>query len=110
MGFLVLVSAACLTAQVVLTDYGDSGARSGVFWFAVGCWLLWLVHARHNRVARILLASSGIVGTAVYAVRAVTDPHAALLALLFLGEVLPLLAPPVTAHVRPKPKDPEAAT
>jgi hypothetical protein len=88
---------------VSLTDYGENGIGAAVFWFVVGCWLLWLVHARRSRVARLLVGASGMAGAVIYGVGAVADldPHSGLLALLFLGEALPLALPPVGAHVRP---------
>src|ERR1700712_4718596 len=76
-GLLLLVAGACLAGQVTLTDYGDNGVGAAVFWFVVGCWMLWLVYRRHSRVARILLFSNSLIGAVVYGVGAVTDPRAA---------------------------------
>ncbi len=111
MGQLVLVSAVCLAAQVVLTDYGKDGVGAAVFWFVIGLWMLWLVYRRHSRVARILLISTSLIGAVVYGVGAVTHPRDALLMLLFLGEGLPLVFPQVADHVRPpEPPPPSPET
>src|SRR5689334_8766874 len=56
-GVLVLVSAVFLGLQVSMTDYGENGVGAAVFWFVIGCWLLWLVHARRSRVARLLVGA-----------------------------------------------------
>ncbi|MCZ2822884.1 MULTISPECIES: hypothetical protein [unclassified Modestobacter] len=95
------LSALFLALQVVLTDHGDMGAgAAGWFWMVVGCLLLATVYRGHSRVARGVVVVSAFVGVIVYGLAALTDPRAALVALAFLGQALPLLTKPVRQHVR----------
>jgi len=98
---LLGLSAAFLALQVALTDYGDApGAATGWWWLVVGCLLLVAVGRRRSRLARGTAVVSALVGVVVYSTTAVGDPHAALLALTFLGQALPLLTAPVRRHVQ----------
>lgn len=101
---LVLVSALSLSLQVVSTDYGNGVGAQGAagFWFLVGVGLLWLMYRRRSRVARGTIIVTSLGGAVVYGLVAVQSADAALLAALFLGQALPLLAGPVRRHVRPR--------
>ncbi|MCZ2837694.1 hypothetical protein [Modestobacter sp. VKM Ac-2985] len=95
------LSALFLALQVVLTDHGHVGAEAaGWSWMVVGCLLLATVYRGHSRVARGVVVVSALVGVVVYGLAALTDPRAALVALSFLGQALPLLTAPVRQHVR----------
>lgn len=101
---LVLLSGVFLVIQVAGTDYGASAADgAAVFWFVVGAVLLWFVDRRRSRVARGLVVVSGLMGAVVYALMAFASLHAAVLAVAFLGQALPLLAGPVRRHVLTRP-------
>jgi len=98
---LLGLSLICLACQVSLTDYGASGSGGAVLWFALGCWLIWMVASRRSSVARGLIVVTSLVGAAIYgAVALGADIHAAMIALAFLGQAVPLLAGPVREHVR----------
>jgi hypothetical protein len=99
---LVLLSAAFLVLQVATTDYGAGGEESAVAvsWFVVGVALLWLVHRRRSRVARGFIIVLSMGGAVIYTLVAIEDVRAGLLAVLYLGQALPLLAGPVRQHVR----------
>ena len=99
---LLLLSAACLVVQVAVTDYG-AGSGTGGFWLVVGALLLWLVGRRHSRVARGVIVVSAFVGVVLHGLAVVHDPRAAVVALAFLGQALPLLAGPVRRHVQERP-------
>jgi len=100
---LLLLSGIFLLIQVPRTDYGQSAADdAAVVWFLVGAGLLWLVYRRRSRVARGLVIIGGLMGAVVYAIAATESLHAALLALAFLGQAVPLLSGPVRRHVRPR--------
>ncbi len=97
-----MVSLAFLMLQVAATRYSAGGADPGtaLLWFAVGALLLWLVDRRRSRVARGLVIVSSLAGAVLYGLGALADAHAALLAIAFLGQALPLMARPVRLHVR----------
>ena len=100
----LLISALFLLVQVAATDYGDQGrAGSGIFWFAVGAGLLWLVHRRRSRVARGVVVVGSLVGAVVYAFGAFYGLHAAVLMVAYVGQALPLLTRPVRQHVQARP-------
>ena len=101
---LLLLSGTFLLIQVARTDYGESAAGgAAALWFVVGTALLWLVHRRRSRVARGLVIIGGLMGAVVYAIAATESLHAALLAVAFLGQAVPLLSGPVRRHVRTSP-------
>ena len=103
---LVLLSGAFLALQVASTDYGSgSEASAAIGWFVIGAVLLWLVYRKRSRVARWFIVVTSFVGAVVYALAAIGDPRAVLLAVLYLGQALPLLAAPVRHHVRATPVD-----
>ena len=99
---LLLVSAGFLAVQVSVTDYGDDQSGAGVFWFAVGCGLLWLVDRRLSRVARAVVVVTSLAGAVMYGVLLpLTAWPGLLLMVAFLGQAVPLLLRPVRAHVQP---------
>lgn len=98
---LVLVSAAALTAQVAMTDYGPGTSEAAALWLVIGCALLWLVYRHHSRVARGLVVVTSSAGAVVYAFGALDDLTAAALVLASLGQAAPLLLSPVRRHVVP---------
>ena len=100
---LLLVSAAFLVVQLVLTDYGSSDAGTAVFWGAIGGLLLLLVYRKRSRVARGVIVVAALVGAVIYGLATMQDPQAALLAVAHLGQALPLLTDPVRRHVRSRP-------
>jgi len=101
---LVLLSGVFLLIQVARTDYGEPAADgAAVVWFIVGAALLWLVYRRRSRVARGLVVLGGLMGAVVYAIGATESLHAALLALAFFGQALPMMSGPVRRHVQTSP-------
>jgi hypothetical protein len=99
----LLASGAFLLLQVALTDYGAEAALGAVFWFAVGAVLLRLVYTRHSRVARGIVVVLALVGAVLYGLAALDSGRAAVLALAYLGQALPLLTDPVRRHVHARP-------
>lgn len=98
---LVLLSLAFLVPQQALTRYprGEDGANE--FWLAVGCLLLWLIYRRNSARARAFAVHPAVIGALIYASQIPREgSSAAVLALLFLGQALPLMARPVREHVR----------
>jgi hypothetical protein len=95
---LVLLSAACLSLQVVATDYGMAGGQAAAFWFIVGAGLLWLVYRRRNRVARVLVIVTSLLGALLYSLGAFDSGQAAVLSLAYLGQALPLMSRTVRLH------------
>ncbi len=90
----------CLAAQSSLTDYGTGGPGAAVFWFLIGGLLLWLVARQGSRAARGVIVVTSLLGAVVYAVIAFGgDVRAAVVALLFVGQAVPLLTRPVREHV-----------
>ncbi len=100
--WLLLLSGVFLAIQVSETDFGAvPGAQpTGIFWFAAGCFLLWLVYAARSRLARGLVVVTSLGGTLVYGLGALESAHAAILTVAYLGQALPLLAGPVRRHVQ----------
>ena len=99
-GLLILASAVCLLLQVAGTDYG-MGARdrdAAVFWFAVGAALLALVYYKRSSIACNVAAATAVIGTVIYVVASLSG-GSFILALLYFGQALPLLTPPVRQHV-----------
>ena len=97
---MIAVSFVCVVAQAALTDYGDSPGAALV-WLVLDALLLGFVYVRRSRAARAVMVVLALLGAVVYAVAAVNgDGHAAVLALLFLGQALPLLTPSVRDHVQ----------
>ena len=96
---LLLLSAAFLTVQVVLTDYGDGHAGAAGLWFVVGCLLLLAVYRRRSRVACGVAVVTAFVGAVIYTVATLRNPPAGFLALTYLGQAIPLLLRPVREHV-----------
>ena len=102
---LILVSGVFLLLQVAVTDYG-ADRNAEVFWFVSGAVLLWLVYRKHSRVARGVMIVLALTGAVFYATVAVADGpaaaagrSAALLALSYLGQALPLLTTPVRRYL-----------
>ena len=93
------MSAAFLTVQVILTDYGRDNPGAAGLWFAVGWLLLWLVHRKRSRVARGVIVVTALVGAVIYSLGALMSLHAALLAFAHFGQAVPLLMAPVRQHV-----------
>ena len=100
--WLLLLSAACLALQVAFTDYGSRSEEiaPAVAWFVIGAVLLWLVYGRRSGIARWFLVITALLGAVVYAIVALDSARAGLLAVLYLGQALPLLSGPVRRHVR----------
>jgi hypothetical protein len=98
---MVLVSGGFLTVQVSATDYGDGilDSQLGAFWFLVGAILLWLVQRRRSRVARGVIVVLSLAGAVVYGLDALDSGRAALVAVTYLGQALPLVTAPVRRHV-----------
>jgi len=97
---LLLVSAACLAVQVVLTNYGEGNGGAAGGWFAIGCLLLVLVYRASSRVARGLIVVTALVGAVLHGIAAVDNPPSVLVALAFLGQAVPLSTGPVREHVQ----------
>ena len=97
---LLLLSGVFLAVQVLLTDHGDGNSAAAVFWLGLGCLLLWVVFRTGSRAARGVIIVTSLAGTIVYALATPENPHAAVLALAFLGQAVPLLMGPVRQHVR----------
>jgi hypothetical protein len=89
-----------LAVQVLLTDYGDGNSTAAGFWFAVGCLLLWVVFRKRSRVARGVIVVTSLAGAIIYGLATLENPHAAVLALAYLGQSVPLLMGPVRRHVQ----------
>lgn len=99
---LLLLSLAFLVPQQALTRYPrvEDGAKE--FWLAVGCLLLWLIYRRNSARARAFAVYPAVIGALIYASQIPREGlFAAVLALLFLGQALPLIARPVREHVGP---------
>lgn len=97
---LLLVSAGCLAVQVALTDHGDeTRAGAGRFWLVLGLLLLWLIWRRRSRVARGVVVVTSLAGAVVLGLDAAGSSEAALLAVAYLGQAVPLLSSPVRRHV-----------
>jgi hypothetical protein len=95
------LSALFLALQTALSTYGSMDSEAtGRFWLVIGCLLLVAVYRWRSRVARGVVVVSAFVGVVIYGLAALTDPHAALVALSFLGQALPLLTKPVRRHVQ----------
>lgn len=102
---LLLLSLAFLVPQQALTRYprGEDGANE--LWLAVGCLLLWLIYRRNSARARVFAVCPAVIGALIYASQIPREgSSAAVLALLFLGQALPLMARPVRDHVRASPR------
>ena len=97
---MLLVSAAFLVIQVVLTDHGTGHDGAAVFWMVAGALLLWLVYRRRSRVARGLIVVTALVGAVLYGLATLENPHAPALAVAHLGQAVPLLTSPVRQHVQ----------
>lgn len=101
---LLLLSLAFLVPQQAMTRYprGDDGAT---VWLAVGCLLLWLVYRRNSARALAFSVYPAVIGALIYASQIPREgTFAAVLALLFLGQALPLMARPVREHVSSSPR------
>jgi len=98
---MVLVSGGFLTVQVAATDYGGGtiDGQAAVFWFLVGIVLLWLVQRRRSRIARAAIVVVSLAGAVIYGLGALDSGRAALLALTYVGQALPLLTVWVQRHV-----------
>lgn len=100
---LVAISGIFLVGQVAATDYGSGGAGQGAFWLLVGLLMLWLVLKRGSRLARAFVVVTAFLGAAIFAVAALTasgrTTGSALLVALYVGQAVPLLMPPIRAHV-----------
>ena len=94
------LSALFLALQTALSTYGVDPEATGRFWLAIGWLLLVAVYRWRSRVARGVLVVSAFVGVVIYGLAALTDPHATLVAMSFLGQALPLLTRPVRQHVQ----------
>ena len=97
---LLLLSAAFLAVQVILTDYGDGHAGAAGLWFVVGCLLLLILYRRRSRVARGVAVVTAFVGAFIHVLAVLQDPPVAWLALTHLGQAVPLLLGPVREHVK----------
>jgi hypothetical protein len=99
---LVVLSGVFLVLQVAGTNYGDGSEEpaAALAWLALGAVLLWFVYRQRSRVARAITIVTSLVGAVVYAVAAVGDAHAGLLAVFYVGQALPLLATPIRRHVQ----------
>ena len=96
---LLLVSAFALAVQTSLTDYGTRVPGAGVWWFLLGVLLLWLVDSRRSRLARGLVVVSSLLGAVLHGTAVPEDGSAAVLAVAYLAQAVPLLAGPVRRHV-----------
>jgi hypothetical protein len=98
---MVLISGGFLIVQVSATDYGDGmiDRQVAVFWLLVGAVLLWLVQQRRSRIARGAIVVVSLGGAVVYGLGALDSGRAALLAVAYLGQALPLLTVWVQRHV-----------
>lgn len=96
---LLLLSAAFLALQVILTDYGDGHAGAAGLWLVVGCLLLLVLYRWRSRLARGVAVVTAFVGAVIHVLAAPQDPAAALLALTHLGQAVPLLLRSVREHV-----------
>jgi hypothetical protein len=104
----LLMSGFFLLVQVAATDYGvgaDTGAA--VLWFAVGAGLLLLVY-RRSRVARAVVVIGALFGAIIYALGAFENVRAAVLALAYVGQALPLLTGPIRRHVQTRTRREDA--
>lgn len=102
---LLLLSLAFLVPQQALTRYprGEDGANE--LWLAVGCLLLWFIYRRNSALARAFTVYPAVIGALIYVSQIPREgTSAAVLALLFLGQALPLMARPVREHVRSSPQ------
>ena len=100
--WLLLLSALFLAAQVALTDYGAESERAvAVLWFVIGGVLLWVTYRLRSRVAWGFLVVTALLGAFVYALGALESARAGLLAVLYVGQAVPLLTGPVRRHVSP---------
>ena len=99
---LVLLSGAFLVLQVASTNYGRGPGEPAVAtgWLVIGAVLLWLVFRKHSRLTRGIIIVTSFAGAIIYALVAVEDARAGLLAMFYLGQALPLLAAPVRQHVQ----------
>jgi len=98
---MVLLSGGFLAVQVSATDYGEGilDGQPGALWFLLGCVLLWLVQQRRSRVARGVIVLVSLAGAVIYGLDARDSGRAALLAVAYLGQALPLLTVWVRHHV-----------
>jgi hypothetical protein len=71
---LLLLSAAFLAVQVVLTDYGDGHVGAAGLWFVVGCLPLLVVYRRCSRVACGVAVVTAFVGAVIYALATLQNP------------------------------------
>jgi 4-hydroxybenzoate polyprenyltransferase len=97
---LVRLSGAFLVVQVLATYYGLGNSGAAVLWLVVGCLVLWAVYRKRSRLARGIVVVTSLVGAVIYGLSAVGDAHAAVLAVAYLGQAVPLLLSPVRRHVR----------
>lgn len=96
---LLLVSVGCLVARWSVSRYVLDSDADG-FLLLVELLLLWLVYSRRSRVARILFVLPALAGAIVFVLVTLAGyPQAGLVALLLLGEAVPLLLGPVRRHV-----------
>ena len=98
---MVLISSGFMIVQVSATDYGDGMIDRQVagFWLLVGAVLLWLVQQRRSRIARGAIVVVSLGGAVVYGLGALDSGRAALIAVAYLGQALPLLTVWVQRHV-----------
>lgn len=99
--FLTVLSGIFILLQVVATDYGmgTANGQAAAFWFVVGAVLLGLVYRKRSRVARGLVVIVALFGALLYGTAAVDDGRAALLAVAYLGQAVPLLTPSIRRHL-----------
>lgn len=93
------LSGAALAAQVVATDYGTDRPAGAVFWFLLGCLLLWLVYRHHSRAAWGFVIVTSLMGGVIYSLSALVDARSAFLAPAFLAQAVPLMSKQVRRHV-----------
>ncbi|NYD42156.1 hypothetical protein [Nocardioides panaciterrulae] len=96
----LLASGAFLLLQVACTDYGADAGPAAVFWLAIGVVLLRLVYTRRSRVARGLVVVLALMGAVIFGLAALDSGRAAVLAIAYLGQALPLLTAAVRRHVQ----------
>jgi hypothetical protein len=102
---LLLLSLAFLVPQQALTRYPRVEDRANEFWLAVGCLLLWFIYRRNSALALAFSVYPAVIGALIYASQIPREgSSAAVLALLFLGQALPLMERPVRDHVRASPR------